>query len=388
MPLVDRDLFPLIDKETSPKAVVIVGARRTGKTTLLEVLAKKHESVRWYSGDDPTDSEELQLSSASDVELALMQAEALIIDEAQRIPNICLTLKRLVDANGRLANPKKNYVTGSSSLDLAKGVKESAVGRLGKHEMWPLSISEIAAFRSWGEVRQTIDRLIVYGTYPTAFVDPENAGRTLRDYCDGLLYKDLFELSDMRFRNKVETLVRVLACNIGSEVNYDNLSRETGLNKTTVANYVTLLEQCNIVRVCPSYAKNLANEIKKGKKIYFVDTGIRNAIINDFSPMSARRDRDAGALWENFFFIERLKLHSLRQDSISMYFWRTSGIKTHELDFVEVKDGKMRAFECKLSKTAKTNPGDAFKKAYPDCPIDGVTPADLMKLWLQDENAI
>lgn len=148
MSLVDRDLFPLIDKETSPKAVVIVGARRTGKTTLLEVLAKKHESVRWYSGDDPTHSEELQLSSASDVELALMQAQALIIDEAQRIPNICLTLKRLVDANERLANPKKIYVTGSSSLDLAKGVKESAVGRLLMREMWPLSISEIAAFRS------------------------------------------------------------------------------------------------------------------------------------------------------------------------------------------------------------------------------------------------
>lgn len=388
MSLVDRDLFPLIDKETSPKAVVIVGARRTGKTTLLEVLAKKHESVRWYSGDDPTHCEELQLSSASDVELALMQAQALIIDEAQRIPNICLTLKRLVDANERLANPKKIYVTGSSSLDLAKGVKESAVDRLLMREMWPLSISEIAAFRSWGEVRQTIDRLIVYGTYPNAFVDPENAGRTLRDYCEGLLYKDLFELSDIRLRNKVETLVRVLAYNIGSEVNYDNLSRETGLNKTTVADYVTLLEQCNIVRVCPSYAKNLANEIKKGKKIYFVDTGIRNAIMNDFSPMSARRDRDAGALWENFFFIERLKLHSLRQDSISMYFWRTSGNKTHELDFVEVKDGKMRAFECKLSKTAKANSGDAFKKAYPDCPIDVVTPADLMKLWLQDENAI
>lgn len=388
MPLVDRDLLPLIDKETTPKAVVIVGARRTGKTTLLEVLAKKHESVRWYSGDDPTHSEELQLSSASDVELALMQAEALIIDEAQRIPNISLTLKRLVDANERLATSKKIYVTGSSSLDLAKGVKESAVGRLVKHEMWPLSISEIAAFCSWGEVRQSIDRLIVYGTYPNAFVDPENAVRTLRDYCEGLLYKDLFELSDIRLRNKVETLVRVLAYNIGSEVNYDNLSRETGLNKTTVADYVTLLEQCNIVRVCPSYAKNLANEIKKGKKIYFVDTGIRNAIINDFSPMSARRDRDAGALWENFFFIERLKLHSLRQDSISMYFWRTSGNKTHELDFVEVKDGKMRAFECKLSKTAKANPGDAFKKAYPNCPVDVVTPADLMKLWLQDENAI
>lgn len=388
MPLVARDLFPLIDKETSPKAVVIVGARRTGKTTLLEVLAKKHESVRWYSGDDPIDSEELQLSSASDVELALMRAEALIIDEAQRVPNIGLILKRLVDANERLAKPTKIYVTGSSSLNLAKGVKESAVGRLVKYEMWPLSISEIAAFRSWGEVRQTIDRLIVYGTYPTAFVDPENAGRTLRDYCDGLLYKDLFELSDIRLRNKVETLVRVLACNIGSEVNYDKLSRETGLNKTTVADYITLLEQCNIVRVCPSYAKNLANEIKKGKKIYFVDTGIRNAIINDFSPMSARRDRDAVALWENFFFIERLKLHSLRQDSISMYFWRTSGNKTHELDFVEVKDGKMRAFECKFSKTAKTNPDEAFKKAYPDCPIDVVTPADLMKLWLQDENAI
>lgn len=185
---------------------------------------------------------------------------------------------------------------------------------------------------------------MTYGTYPNAFIDSENARRTLRDYCDGILYKDLFKLSGVRLNNKFEVLVRVLAYNIGSEVNYDYLSRETGLNKTTVADYVTLLEQCNIVRLCPSYAKNLANEIKKGKKIYFVDTGIRNAIINDFSPMPARRDRDAGALWENFFFIERLKLHSLRQDSISMYFWLTSGNKTHELDFVEVKDGKNESF--------------------------------------------
>ena len=142
MSLIERELLPLITNETPPKAVVIFGARRTGKTTLLEALAKNHRSVRWYNGDHPADSEELQLTSASDVELALMQAEML---------DIGLTLKRLVDANERLAKPTKIYVTGSSSLDLAKGVKESAVGRLVMREMWPLSVSEIAAFRSWGD---------------------------------------------------------------------------------------------------------------------------------------------------------------------------------------------------------------------------------------------
>ena len=193
-----------------------------------------------------------------------------------------------------------------------------------------------------------------------------------------------FALADIRHNDKFMYLVKFLAYNLGSEVSYDNLARETGLNKTTVADYLQLLEQCFIIKICPSFSRNLSNELKKGKKVYFCDNGIRNAIIGDFSPMSARRGQDAGALWESFFFMERVKLHSIRNDFTDMYFWRTTSNTPHELDFLEVKNEKIRAFECKLSPNAKARPGK-FSTAYPDAPIQVVTPNDLMKLWLMGD---
>ena len=166
---------------------------------------------------------------------------------------------------------------------------------------------------------------------------------------------------------------------MGSEVSYEGLARDTGLNKTTVMDYITLLEQCFIVKVCGSFSRNLSNELKKGKKVYFCDNGIRNAIIGNFSPMSARDD--AGALWENFFFMERVKLHDKRQDFTQLYFWRTTGRTQHELDFIEVTDGVMKAYECKVNPKAKAKPGDEFLAAYPGCEIQVVSPRDLMKIW-------
>ena len=383
MTYIQRELQQQISTETPPKAVVIFGARQIGKTTLLSELAKSEKSVRWFNGDSNADQKWLQFESTTDVEMTLRQADAIIIDEAQRFPNIGLILKQLVDENIRLDLGKKIFATGSSSLELAKGVKESAVGRLSQRQMWPLSITEIATNKSWGEVCQNIERLMIYGTYPAVFTNPDQAEVTLRNYCDGVLYKDLFALAGIRQNEKFMHLVKLLAHNVGSEVNYDNLARETGLNKTTVADYLKLLEQCFIVKICPSFSRNLGNELKKGKKVYFCDNGIRNAIIGDFSPMNVRRGRDAGALWENFFFMERVKLHSIRNDFTDMYFWRTTGNTPHELDFLEVKNEKIRAFECKLSSTAKARPGK-FAKAYPDAVVQTVTPDDLMKLWLTE----
>ena len=188
-------------------------------------------------------------------------------------------------------------------------------------------------------------------------------------------------LPDIRHRDKLMLLVTRLAYNIGQEVSYESLARETGLNKTTVADYLQRLEQYFIIKICPSFSRNLSNELKKGKKVYFCDNGIRNAIIGDFSPMSARRSHDAGALWENFFFMERVKLHSIRNDGIDLYFWRTTSNTPHELNFLEVKNETIRAFDCKLSPNAKARPGK-FTTAYPDASIQVVTPNDLMKLWL------
>lgn len=384
MPYIQRELQPQITRETPPKAVVIFGARQIGKTTLLTELSQYEKSVRWFNGDLITDHRQLQFSSSTDVELTLRQANTIIIDEAQRFPNIGLILKQLVDVNVRLNLGKKIFATGSSSLELAKGVKESAVGRLVHRQMWPLSISEIAAAKGWGEISQNIERLMIYGTYPAVFTDPDHAESTLRNYCDGVLYKDLFALAGIRQNEKFMHLVKLLAYNVGSEVNYDNLARDTGLSRTTVADYLQLLEQCFIIKICPSFSRNLSNELKKGKKVYFCDNGVRNAIIGDFSPMVARPSQDGGALWENFFFMERVKLHSIRNDFTDMYFWRTTSNNPHELDFLEVKNERIRAFECKLSSSAKARPGK-FTTAYPDAPIDTVTPDDLMRLWFADQ---
>ena len=383
MPYIQRELQPQIIRETPPKAVVIFGARQIGKTTLLSELSLHEKSVRWFNGDLSTDHRQLQFSSTTDVELTLRQADTIIIDEAQRFPNIGLILKQLVDVNVRLNLGKKIFATGSSSLELAKGVKESAVGRLFHRQMWPLSISEIAAAKGWGEICQNIERLMIYGTYPAVFTDPDHAEATLRNYCDGVLYKDLFALAGIRQNDKFMHLVKLLAFNVGSEINYDSLARDTGLSRATVADYLQLLEQCFIIKICPSFSRNLSNELKKGKKVYFCDNGVRNAIIGDFSPLSARRGQDASALWENFFFMERVKLHSIRNDFTDMYFWRTTSNNPHELDFLEVKNEKIRAFECKLSPSAKARPGK-FSTAYPDAPIQTVTPDDLMKLWFSD----
>lgn len=384
MTYIQRELQPQITRETPPKAVVIFGARQIGKTTLLTELSQYEKSVRWFNGDLITDHRQLQFSSSTDVELTLRQADTIIIDEAQRFPNIGLILKQLVDVNVRLNLGKKIFATGSSSLELAKGVKESAVGRLVHRQMWPLSISEIAAAKGWGEISQNIERLMIYGTYPAVFTDPDHAESTLRNYCDGVLYKDLFALAGIRQNEKFMHLVKLLAYNVGSEVNYDNLARDTGLSRTTVADYLQLLEQCFIIKICPSFSRNLSNELKKGKKVYFCDNGVRNAIIGDFSPMVARPSQDGGALWENFFFMERVKLHSIRNDFTDMYFWRTTSNNPHELDFLEVKNERIRAFECKLSSSAKARPGK-FTTAYPDAPIDTVTPDDLMRLWFADQ---
>lgn len=381
MAFIQRDLEPQLLSETPPKAIVLYGSRHIGKKTVVTQLTKTASSVRWFDGDTLTAQNQLQFNSTTDVELTLRQADVIVIEEAQRIQNIGLILKQLVDENIRLNLGKKIVAIANTSLDLAKSVTECAVGRLVHQQMWPLSISEIANHKSWGDVCQNVERLMIYGTYPAVLTDPDYAESTLKRYYDTLLYKDLFALPDIRHRDKLMLLVTRLAFNVGKEVSYESLARETGLNKMTVADYLQLLEKCFLIKICPSFSKNLNNELKKGKKVYFCDNGIRNAIIGDFSPMSARRNQEAEALWENFFYMERVKLHSLRNDGIDLYFWRTTSNTPHELDFLEVKNETIRAFDCKLSPNAKARPGK-FTTAYPDTPIQVVTPNDLMKLWL------
>ena len=204
----------------------------------------------------------------------------------------------LVDANQKT----KIFLTGSSALELTQGVRESAVGRLVNRQLWPLSIHELAAEYGWGYVETNLERFMVFGTYPETVTNPDIAMETLIDLSGDIMFKDAFALGEIRNPAKLRHLVELLARQIGQEFSYENLGRELQMHSQTVEHYIDLLEKCFIIRRCGSFARNLGNELKKGKKIYFCDVGLRNAVIDDFSPFSSRSD--AGALWENFFFID------------------------------------------------------------------------------------
>ncbi len=382
--MIPRDLVDRIVTATPPKAVVIFGPRRVGKTTLIKSLPNLGVT-NFLNGDRRRDVQLLQrLESAGDVDVLLNGSDTIVIDEAQRVPNIGLIVKMLVDANEKT----KIFLTGSSSLELAQGVRESAVGRLVNRRLWSLSLNELANEYGWGQVATDIERLMVYGTYPEVVTSPEEAIGTLMDYVEDIMYKDIFELGGIRNSSSLRTLVEMLARRIGQEVSYESLARDTKLHSQTVERYIDLLEKCFIIRRCGSFSRNLDNELKKGKKVYFCDVGVRNAIIDDFSPFSARED--AGALWENFFFMERLKKHDLERTFVRQYFWRVRGSRlkagtmqeySREIDFIEVRDNRMEAFECKLNPKKKDSGGTEFRDAYPDCPIRVVTPADCRDLF-------
>ncbi len=382
MNYIERNLSASLWNRASPKAMLISGARSVGKTALLERFVDRTEAA-WYTGDRYADVERLKLLSEGDVLTLLFQSDTLVIEEAQRIPEIGLLLKRLVAANKTLPTPVRLFVTASASLDWAPGVKESTVGYVVDHELWPLSLTELAhaAEYDWPGVRRHLDLRIVYGMLPAAVDEPQKARNILRNYVEGRLLMDLRLFGGIRLRSKLEDLLHVLAHRVGTEVSYDALARVTGLNKMTIADYIALLEQCFVIKVCPSFARNLPNELKKGKKIYFCDNGVRNALLNRFEPLSAREDRDA--LWENFFYMERVKLHSQRRDDCRIHFWRTAGKKPRSLDFIEVEDGVMRAFECRLSSKARAEVDSVFQEAYPECPVQVITPAASLKKWAE-----
>lgn len=297
------------------------GPRRIGKTTMLEQLVGT-KAARWYNGDAFGTAEALHFKTPEDAKNALLQAPALVIDEAHTIPDIGNIVKLLVDENEHLEKPTQLFVASSSPFYLSP-LTESALGRVVSRQMWPFSVSEIAQVTSWGKVLERLEQYLVYGLMPNVYANPEEARGFLSDYCDGLLFRDIFDQTPIRRPDKFRRLVQILAQTIGLEVSSEKLARECGISKNTINGYIAKLEQASIVRVLPSFSRNLANELKKGRKIYFFDNGIRNAILQNFTPIAERSD--VGALWENFFFMERVKLHDTRRDFTKMYFWVLHG---------------------------------------------------------------
>lgn len=361
----------LAEKKLSNRAEIVFGPRQVGKSTLIAHLME-NQGAHLLTGDDENDVK--ILSDPSSYLPLLKDYPNLVIDEAQYIPGIGRVIKRLVDNNETNCHI---FVTGSSSLDLAGGVMESAAGRINTYNLWPFSLEELAQNSSWLEVKREIQERMIYGCYPAVINEPQYAREYLRDFVSSVLYKDLFNLAEMRKPTDLRKLVTYLAHNVGSEVKYGTVSSELGISSKTIERYIDLLQSCFIVKVVPSFSRNPQSEIKLGKKIYFVDNGIRNALISGgFNPIASRND--SGALWENLFFTERLKKHSYSGDGTEIYFWRTRFLQ--EMDFVEITDGKMKAFECKVSARVRGKSVRAFRNAYPECPVVIASPDNIEKI--------
>ena len=346
------------------KAIVVMGARQVGKTTLLEHLVDANDCLI-LNCDNHDDRSDLENKTSTELRNLVGNHKVVVIDEAQRVHNIGLTLKMLVD----LKLPTQILATGSSSLSLADEINEPATGRLFEHRLFPLSLSELAVHTSRREEQRMLEQRMIYGLYPEVVTHPEDARRILQNLANNYLYRDLLEYRGIKKPDVLQKLVRALALQVGSEVSYNELSNLIGIDKATVESYIDLLEKCYVLFRLPSYSRNLRSEIKKGKKVYFYDNGIRNALISNFAPLEQRND--VGALWENLMVSERVKRNSYMQSYAQMYFWRTQ--QQQEIDLIEEMDGRLLAYEFKWRKPTARIP-KPFAESYPDTQLQIITP--------------
>jgi uncharacterized protein len=357
--LIERAIYQQIIKNLfKGKAIIITGPRQVGKTTLLQAIMKESESKVLYLNCDEPDIRPLLENASSTSLKALVGNNALIlIDEAQRVKNIGLTLKLLVD------NFKEIQIiaTGSSALELVNEINEPLTGRKREYHLYPFSTAEMVANSSIIQETRLLEQRMIYGFYPDIVNSPAEAQPNLLDLANNYLYKDVLSLQDVRKPALLERLLTALALQIGQEISYTEIGKTIGTDNKTIDRYVKLLEKCFVVFQLGGFSRNLRNEIKKGKKIYFYDNGIRNAIIKNFSPLSLRQD--TGALWENFLVSERKKANHYANHYVNSYFWRTH--QQQEIDMIEETGGKLYAWEFKWNEKAKVKIPASFFEAYP-----------------------
>lgn len=323
------------------KAIVIFGARQVGKTTLLKSLFSSAD-VLWLNGDEEEVRALFDHLSSSTIDAIMGNHKILVIDEAQRISDIGIKLKIIQDYyQGSIPV----VATGSSSFELANKVNEPLTGRKWEYKMYPLSFSELVNFHGLAEERASLESRLLYGCYPDIVTHPQDAKARLNQLAHDNLYKDILRLDGINKPTKLEKLLQALAFQIGSQVSINELSSIIGLDHKTVDKYLSLLEQSFIIFRLPSFARNLRNELSSSSKYYFYDTGVRNAVIDDFRPIDLRQDH--GALFENYIVAE---LQKTTQTS-KQYFWRTS--QQQEVDYLTVTDNEIKATEIKWH--AKSN---------------------------------
>ncbi len=368
--LIKRTIQQFIEKNLfDGKIIVIYGARQVGKTTLLKVLQEQYSNKKslFINCDEEDSRNNLYNTTSTHLQNLFDGYDIVFIDEAQRVKNIGLTLKIAIDAM-----PKKQFiVTGSSSFDLANEINEPLTGRKYEFYLHPFSINEITHDLSPFEQNRLLSTWLTFGLYPDVINKPNKAEFVLNNLIQGTLYKDVLEYQNIKRSELLFKLLQALAFQIGQEVSYNELARLLKTNKATIERYVHLLEESFIVYRLKPFSRNLRNELKKLRKIYFYDVGVRNALINAYGPLELRND--IGALWENFVISERIKHNLNHTRHINQYFWRTR--KQQEIDYLEEKNQKLSAFEFKWNpKKARKQPPKPFRDAYPNTPFEVITP--------------
>jgi len=354
--MIERIIIQQITQKLNDnKVIVLIGPRQLGKTTLLKNHFVNDETLLLNGGDADV---RLQLSNPSSTYLKQIIGKntRLIIDEAQRIENIGLTLKILHDELPQV----KTIATGSSAFELPNKINEPLTGRKWEFKMWPISMQEMIQHSSLLEESRLLEHRLVYGWYPDVINNPGDEIDILKQLSDSYLYKDLLTWEDIKKPQKLETLVQALAFQIGQQVSYHELGQTIGLNNETVLRYIGLLEKAFIIFRLPSFSRNLRNELKKSRKIYFYDVGIRNAVIKNWNPVVLRQD--VGALWENFLIVERLKHKSYHGLYSNDYFWRNQA--QQEIDFIEDYAGILHAYEFKWNPKSRAKFSKSFTRAY------------------------
>ncbi|MGE0090823.1 MAG: ATP-binding protein [Bacteroidales bacterium] len=356
------------------KVFVLYGARRAGKTSVIEKYIKENISNSFIgTGDDIQLRNILSSENQNLINTSFQGYDLVFIDEAQRIPNIGLGLKILVDANPNL----KIIASGSSSFDLSNKLGAPLTGRQKVYTLFPISMSEIAQSKGNMHIIQHLNDYLIFGTYPEIlqnlnYKQKQDYLLTLRN---SYLFKDILELENIKNSGKLIDLLKLVAFQIGNEVSLNELSRSLGIAKQTVERYLDLLEKSFIIIKVRGFSSNLRKEVSKTARYYFWDNGIRNSLINNFNEPTTRMDM--GMLWENFCFIERLKKQEYKQLYANNYFWRT--YDKQEVDLVEEREGKLFGFEFKWNDKKKTKAPKAFVETYSNAQFECITPANFLE---------
>jgi predicted AAA+ superfamily ATPase len=367
--MIERRLSQTLqEKSGTGKAIVLTGARQTGKTTLLRTLYGDRSDTLWLNGDEPDVRALFGNSSSTRLAAILGGKSRLVVDEAQRIPDAGLKLKLITDCLPEV----QLIATGSSSFELSNRLNEPLTGRKWELQLFALSFGEMVAHHGLLDEKRLLPHRMIHGYYPEIVTHPGDERERLLELANSYLYKDILMQGEIKKPDKLVRLLQALALQVGAQVSFNELAQLCGLDGKTVEKYITLLEQAFIVFRLGSFARNLRNELKFSRKIYFYDNGIRNAVLANFARIEARND--LGALWENFLVSERMKYLKNSGDWARRGFWRTQQQK--EIDYLEEKDGRLAAYEFKWNPAAKSRAPRPFTNAYPESGFSVIHPGN------------